>query len=116
MQESIFNNVNLEGLEQVSCVKNISDFGSSKSVTVMLKYTGNNKKVEIGSCCERLQNNSLNEKEPVKVFCKILIGEQEEKFSHRVWPTSMNDIIKKDVDIVDKMFDNFDDKLKKVYL
>lgn len=116
MKESIFENVDLEGFMGVSCTKNISDFGDGKFITISLQYSNGDTSIKIGSSCVRNKDLSLNVDESVKVLMTKYGKDSELKLTHRVWPSDLCDVVKQDLDIVEEMFNNFNDDLKRVYL
>lgn len=116
MIESIFKNLNLEGYKCVSCTKNISEYDDGKSVTIAIQYSNGLKTVKVGSSCERDKNYKLNINHPLKALFKEEAEGWEIKKTHRVWPDDISDVIVKDMDMVEYLFEISPSDAKRLYL
>ncbi len=113
---SIFDKVDFTRLECTRAEKNIADDFDRKYITTRLEFCDNSGQIvfAVRSSCSRLDRYTVLYEDPVKISW--------DNFKHKTkgrirsfGEHEMTDDVKKDVDLIEKLFDTSPDSIKRVY-
>lgn len=103
-----------------SAVKNISDWGDKKGILITLEFesTEEHGAMTLGASYVVNPDGSLAQGESVKVYSRLYKGESREQYtktSHRYFSENIPDIVKSDIEVINRLFSDADPSVQRVF-
>lgn len=111
-------------LNFISAVKNISEMGDKKGILITLELGAAEEEghsipaMTLGASYVVNPDGSLAEGESVKVYSRVYKGEDREEYtktSHRYFSENIPDIVKSDIEVINRLFCEADPAVQRVF-